>query len=829
MELDRRDFLKLLGLAGGTAGGLSLGHEGLETLWAAVADSEREWPGPGVETWVTSTCQQCPGGCGIRVRLLDGWPVRIEGNPFHPINAGGLCPKGFSGLQVLYDPDRIRRPLKRAGARGDGKWQEVGWDEAIQAVAAKLKEIREQSGPHRLVAIGGQYRGLMRHLWGRFLEAYGSPNYISTAAGCEASAKVLHLTQGIQGYVAYDLPNANHVLSFGSSLLEAGWSPVWQAGAYGRLRGAHPGHRVRIVQVDARLSMTAAKADEWIPIHPGTDGALALGIAHVLVKEKLYAARFVKEHAFGFEDWMDEVGRQHRGFKTLVLEEYAPDAVSQTTGVPKQTIRRLARDFAELKPSIAIAARGVSNYTNGLYNCWAVHCLNALAGSIDVPGGILIPKEVPPARRPSVEKDAAARKGLSMPRVDRAGSAELPLAGSALHTLPEAILEEKPYRIEALLFYYANPVFSSPDPAAFYKALEKVPFVVSFSPFMDEVTEYSDFVLPDHTYLERWQDDPTPPTLGHPVLSIRRPVMKPFYETQHTGDVLIKLAKGVGGSVAQAFPWEDFESLLKESVKGVYESRRGILAESLDEPWYQTFKQMGTWPPPPKSFDEFWELLLERGGWWDPDYRFGEWGRVFKTPSGKFEFYSQRLRGVLEDLAGKEASKKGTDLSSELERILRNLKVEARGDTVFLPHHESPRFVGDDKEFPFHLNTYKPMPLAGGRGAQQPFLQERVGMHVQVQWDSWVEINPATARKLGISDGDWVWIESPHGKIKVKVKLYPGAMPNVVNMPYGLGHTAYGRWAKGRGVNPNKVIGKEYDSLGGSLAYGSTRVKIFKA
>jgi anaerobic selenocysteine-containing dehydrogenase len=174
----------------------------------------------------------------------------------------------------------------------------------------------------------------------------------------------------------------------------------------------------------------------------------------------------------------------------------------------------------------------------------------------------------------------------------------------------------------------------------------------------------------------------------------------------------------------------------------------------------------------------------------------------------------------------KEVSKKS---SKGLEQILQEMKMEARGDKVFLPHFEKPRWVGEEKEYPFHLIDYKPMTAAEGRGANQPFLQEIFGPHLKERWDSWVEINPETAQKIGIKDGDLIWIESKAGKVKGRARLFPGTHPNCIHIPYGQGHKAYGRWAKARGINPNDLLAREYDHLGGFVSYFSTRVKVYKA
>lgn len=842
MEIERRVFLKL---AGGTAAGLLLARFGVKPLLVrAEEETTREWI-PRVSQWVTTICQQCPGGCGVRVKLVEGKAINIEGNSLYPINRGGICPKGITGLQALYDPDRLKGPMKRVGGRGSGSWQRLSWEEAVQELATRLTALRERGEAHTVAILGGQYRGLMDQLLARFAHAYGTPNYFRNDACKEGSAIPNELTQGIHGLFGYDLENTNYLLSFGTSLLEAWWSPVRTAWAYGHLRQGRGGNRAKIIQVDPRFSMTAAKADEWVPINPGTDAALALGMAYVMLKEGLYDSEFIAVHTFGFEDWTDAEGRAHLGFKTLVLRDYPLEQVSAITGVPIKIIIRLAREFGTAKPAVAVAERGASMHSNGVYTRLAIHALNALVGSIDVPGGVVFPAEVPLKALPPAELDAVAEQGLAMPRLDRLPASTTPalalsqrhdnpgaypLATTLMHLIPEAIAQGQPYQINALFLYYTNPLFSSPDPARWAQALEKVPFVVSFSPYLDETTAQADLILPDHTYLERWQDDPMLPIAPYTVFGLRQPAVKPLYDTLHTGDAVIRLAQALGGSVAQAFPWNDFVEVLKYTVQGIYEAQTGDIVEAfVREPWTALLARRGVRAPSYGSFEELWTQLLEKGGWWDPAYRFGEWRRVLHTPSGKFEFFSQKLTMTLEEAARHRAEAQRIGLDEALEVVLKEWQLEARGDVVFLPHYEPPRFIGDSQAYPLHLNTYKLMTGAMGRGANQPHLQEIFGLHVNVKWEAWVEINPETAKALGIADGDWVWLESPVGKVKTRAKLYPGAMPNVVNMPFGQGHTAYGRWAKGRGVNPNEITAVGAEPLAGLPTWFGTRVRVYKA
>jgi len=782
---------------------------GAATMGMAVPDEllhalpkEGEWI-PYEEYWSTGICLQCPSGCGLRIRSVNHWPVKLEGIKDYPINRGKLCPKGQAGLQVLYDPDRIHYPLRRKGKRGEGSWERISWDEAVHLVTQRLKGLRQKGKPHQLMFWGGRYRGHMSDLIARFMEAYGSPNHLGNPArGSEGILKGHLFTMGVRDFLAIHWEEANYVLSFGASLLEASRPSIRNLWGYGYFRRGRPGARGKLVQIEPRFSVTASKADQWIPVEPGTDGALALGMAHWMVKEKKYDRDFIDRHTFGFNDWKDSSGKVHMGFKTLVLKEYSPGQVSSLTGIPEETIIHIAREFFSHRPSIAISGRGAGMQTNGTYNQMAIDSLNALVGSIDRRGGLLLQRRPPFKSWPSFQKDVIAERGLSQPRIDGAGSMPFPLADEVPYILPERIERSEPYPVDTLFLYYTNPLFSLPESERFRSALEKVPFVISFSPFMDETTLHSDLVLPDGTYFERWQDDHVEPGLGFPIFGLRSPALQPLlYDVRNTGDVLIDLAKGLGETVGKAFPWVDFREAIRETIKGVFSSKRGSIRAD--------------------DFEEFWNILIERGGWWNPSYPFGEWRKRFNTPSGKFEFYSQIMERGLGEIS--KRSKNGLD------QILKELKIEEKGDKVFLPHFEKPRSVGGEKEYPFRLLHYKLMTTAEGRGANQPFLQEIFGPHLKERWGSWVEINPETAKGIGIRDGDLIWVESKGGKMKARARLFPGTHPRCIHLPYGQGHRAYGRWAKGRGINPNDLMVREYDYLGGFLSHFSTRVRVYKA
>lgn len=778
MKITRRDLLKI---GGGAGAAVALG--GGFWKWTEFPASEPTNP-PGVEKWVPSICGQCPGGCGVLARIIDGWAVNLVGNPLHPINRGTLCPKGIAGLQGLYDPDRIRTPLKRVGKRGEGKWQPIPWEEALATVNNSLQRLREQGEPQRLALWTGGPRGLMRSLWERFLEAFGSPNLVDDRYEWEGPPmEGLHLTQGVQNLPAYDLENAQYVLSFGSNLLESFWSPVQALQGYGSFRRGRPDRRGKWVQIEPRLSITGMKADEWIPAPPGSEGEIALAIAGMIVREGLYHKEFVSQHGMGFENWVDAQGKEHPGFKEFVLSSYGVDTVSKRTGISVETLIRLAREFSSNGPSLALGYRGSP------FQQMAVSLLNGLVGNIEVPGGLLIPRSVPLQTLPEFAKDPVARKGLEAERI--AGNKRPSSMVQDPYPFARNMIAAKPYRPEILFVYESNPLFSNPCPSLFREAFSSVPLIVSFSSYMDDTTSMADLILPDHTPLERWQDVAVFSNKGFPVLGIRQPVVEPLYQTRATGDVLLELARRMGGAVAKAFPWSDFKEVLLYGIRGVFDARRGdTFGFQFEQAWTRLLQRGGWWAPSYKTFEEFWQQLQEKGGWWDPLYEFKEWHRIFATPSKRFRFHAEVLdQGGLEERKGR----------------------------------------GDEKAYPFRLHVFKTLALNETPSANQPWLQSISGAYLFERWETWVEINPETARRLGIADRDWVWVESEKGRIKARARHYQGIMPEVLAIPFGLGHRSGGRWATGLGENPYHLIGDELDPLTGYPILGSTRVKLYKA
>jgi anaerobic selenocysteine-containing dehydrogenase len=801
---NRRDFLTALAAVGtATVVGsfIKLPRDTLLSVQENVLHSKYGFQYPE-DDYVASTCLQCPAGCGIAVRVVSGRAVKIEGNPLHPINRGSICPKAHYGLQILYDPDRIKGPMIRA--ERSSKFREVSLSEALKLVASRLKELRDSGVPERFVWLDGRVRGNMGDFISRFTTSFGTPNRIGHSSICSDGAVIAHyLMQGVKHYLAYDWQNTNYMLLFGAGFLEA-WRPTTRLlRAYGHVRQERP-IRAKIVVVEVRMSTTALKADEWVRINPGTDGALALGIAHVIIRDKLYDREFVEKHTYGFEE-----------FSELVLSKYPPEWASKVTGVPVETIERIAREFATTKPAIAAGQRGAMMQPNGVFNYMAIHALNALVGSLGKKGGVIVQKSPPFTPWPAIELDEIAKGGLKKTRVDYAGTEKYPFAKNVYQQVPESILSGKPYPVEVLMLYYTNPLFSSPNVKVWRKALEKVPFIISTSPFFDETTqEYADVILPDHTYLERWMDDVIYPSLGYPVASIRQPVVHPLYNTANTADVLLELARLIGGKVAEAFPWQSYEEVIKFRWRGIWESKRGRVGP----------KRVSDMV----SFDEFWSNVLKYGFWYDPPYKFEDYSHEFQTKSGKFELRSKTLETKLSELAKKKAEEEGISVEEAYEKLLSNLGISARGVEVFLPHYEPPRFTGESTEFPLILITYKTIMHAEGRGTNSPWAIAAYAPYARWGWKNWIEIHPAKAAELGIKTGDMVVVESLNGRLVVRAVVRETSSPNVVAMPFGIGRTAYGRWASKTGTNVNEILAEEREYLSGSAGFSSTRVRVYK-
>lgn len=576
--MERRDFLKISAITGASAALEACGSPDHQLIRFIPEEDLL----PGIATWKPSVCTLCPAGCGLLVRVMEGdaevvrngqlglmqmgLAKKLEGNPAHPINQGRLCPRGQAGLQVTYHPDRVRNPLARSGPRGSGQFKEISWDEAMKQLVSQLSSIHAGNLQGRVALISSPLRAQKKNIAAAFVGGFKNSQLIEFAFLDERVIRAANAASfGHEAPPTVDLGQSNYVISFGANFLGTWNSPVSQSVGYGVMRKGRPGMRGKLVQFEPRISQTGANADEWIPCVPGSEGVLALGIAHVLLQEKLRTAASAGSAGAQIEGWAQG------------LPDYAPEKVEAQTGVKAATIKRIAHEAAGHAPAVALIGDAAAAHTNSLFNTLAVNALNGLLGSAGKGGGIQFS---PVWASGAMKSDAGHSSG-----------------GGAVRALAQEI-ESNANSVAALLLYGANPVFGTPAAWQVGKAFEKAPFIASFGSFVDETSVLADLILPDHSPLESWIED-TPNTGSlRTVVSVAQPAMLPLHNTRAMPDVLLDAARQLGGDMTKALPWKTFDEAIQADFVALYKAKGSKDA---------------------KSADDFWSNAQEQGGWWSSE------------------------------------------------------------------------------------------------------------------------------------------------------------------------------------------------------------------
>jgi len=485
--MNRRRFLKILGVTGGGAAALSgcgIGPEPTQKLIPYLVAPDDQIP--GVATWYATTCRECAAGCGLRARVREGRVVKLEGNPDSPINHGRLCARGQAGLQGLYNPDRFPSPQVRGAG---GRLEETTWEKAIQLLSQKVADARGKG----IVFVTGQETGAFAGLVDEWMRAVGGRRLAFEPFALEALREGNRLAFGTSAVPHYDFAAAKYIISFGADFMETWLSPVEFQNAFTRAHAFAAGAdstMAKYVYVGPRLSLTGLSADEWIATRAGAEGLLAFSMAQVILSRRLApsppdAARLRTE-----------------------LDGFAPPRVEALVGVDAKTIERLAREFAASGAGLAVAGGVAAQHAGSRGGVAAVQILNYVAGAVG----------------------KTVRFGPDVPQ-EAAGSYR------DLVTLREQMAAGK---VAVLLAHGTNPAHAD---AAFAQALGKVPFKVSFSSCPDETASAADLVLPDLHSLEQWND--ARPRAG--IFALQQPVMSPVFPgTMHAGDVILRAAGRTG-------------------------------------------------------------------------------------------------------------------------------------------------------------------------------------------------------------------------------------------------------------------------------------------
>lgn len=578
--MNRRLFLKLsaIGSAGCALAGCG---EQTNRLIRFIPD---ETLTPGVAVWKPAVCAQCAAGCGAQVRIMEGdaevvrdgqlgvvkmgLAKKLEGNPQHPVSRGKLCLRGEASLQVTYNPDRIQQPLKRLGQRGSGQFAPISWDEALEDLAKRLQSLASPRSTQLLAFLARPFRGQRRLLIERFLAGFQGAEFIPFELFDDSVVRTANrISFGYDQLPTFDLAHSGYVFSFGCDILGTWNSPVAQSAAYGTMRQNRSGIRGKFVQAEPRMSQTGANADEWVPVHPGSEGHLALGLAHVILNEHLRPAEAAGVAGMRIDGWREG------------LPDYSPDAIAWKTGVAPEAIARLAREMVAQPPAVAVVGGAPLAQTNGMFTALAVNALNALLGSVGKPGGLQFAPQL--SLSPSGSPETYSRERN---------------VGSVRSLAQQILSGQQP--VEMLFLYEANPVFATPPGWQARGALEKVPFIVSFGSFIDETSSLADLILPDHSNLESWIDDVPESGTMEAVVSIAPPAMHPIHNTRAMPDVLLDLARRLGGRISQELPWKSYEEMIQRAVAPLFHHPGSVQASDADD---------------------FWNKVQEQGGWWSED------------------------------------------------------------------------------------------------------------------------------------------------------------------------------------------------------------------
>ena len=819
---------------------------------------------PESDRWVKSVCKMCLHGCGILVHVENGVVTKIEGDPTNPDNLGKLCPKGNVGMLRLYDPRRVKAPMKRTnpekGPGVDPGWQEISWDEAMDLVEEKLKPIRE-TDPRKLLVASGDFQRIFNWAWPA---AFGSPHFFSTVGQyCGAAYHPINGITDTSFAVVNDYELCNYWLQVGSgdgfsSHLHLSGSAKRMADA--RMRG------MKVVTVEPRMSPAAAKADEWIPIRPSTDRAFALGLMHSLVLEhSLYDREFLERrtnapYLIGPNGsyvlsaggkamiWDPIAGRAHEwddpaigdfalegrydvdgvdcapGFQVFldVIAEHTPERMEEICTVPAATMRRIARELGEaarigdtielegkeypFRPAAVNYYRGAIAHKDGGQDSMALKMINTLLGNIDVPGGHLgVPLDlrgffIEPGEHGMLKPNPHILHP-PVPFKFPADSLQMlewfPLGMDAGHIAVDAVVNPEKYgleyRPEVLLTYHSNPVWNMPATEKVRQAVGSFDYVISIDVVVNETTEYADLILPDHTYLE----STVAVSLEPPVvtgLALRQAAIPPIYDTRDATEILIDIAERCGFLDV----WNGFLSFLlgltaREDLV-LEPGRKYSNEEIIDRQCRATYGD-----------DHDLEWFKEHGHM----VRRRTAEETYLPYDGlRIPFYYEVIKSA------------GDELARQFEGTGYEWDTSAY---VPLPGWKDGPIHGDDPEYPFYAITFKSAETNFAENMSIPVIDNLTRGVAALRG---VLMNSATARSLGIEDGDTISIASRFGEVEGTAALSEGVHPDTIAVANALTRNVPGR--RGTPFNALLPAELEYTDLFTGALESCVRVRVEK-
>jgi anaerobic selenocysteine-containing dehydrogenase len=649
---------------------------------------------------VRSSCRGCHGVCQVLVHLDGEKIVRISGDPESPTSLGYLCPKGAAAPDILCHPGRLKFPLRRSGARGQGGWERISWDAAVTEMADRFDRIRRESGSEYLAVAQGTGRPYTEFTV-RFANAFGTPNFVSPGHLCYLPRVIASaITLGrlpVGDIYGFGGKTPACILNWGCNIVETGAAD----GMCGAMFKKAVKKAQKVIVVDPRRIGLAERADHWLQLRPGSECALALAMIHTIITEDLVDHDFVDNYSFGFERLSEHI------------RPFTANWAEPVTRVPADLIRSAARTYATTKPASLQWGNGIDTSVNGFQTARALLILMGLTGNIDVPGGdvLWVPPEGVRPKSPLIDRNVAGEQFLLPEKKKRVVAGDKYPFAPNCHppTFWKSVITGKPYRVRGIWIVGSNPLLTGTQGLTIEKALRgHMEYTVVSDLFMTPTAQLADLVLPAAHWLE--QDDVVSMHKIWCILSRKK--LTQIGEARDDRDVIFDVAHRLG--LQEAFPWPD---------------RHAYLDWLLEDTGMR--------------FEEFKDRDILMG---EMRYRKYETDG-FPTPSRKFEFYSNVM-----DHEGRPPLP---------------VYVEPPLSPVSTPELF--------RQYPFILMAgTKKLNFFHSEMHQIRSLRKR---HA----DPIVEIHPEAASRFGISDGDWVYLESPYGRARLKARLFDGIAPDVVN------------------------------------------------
>jgi anaerobic selenocysteine-containing dehydrogenase len=735
--ISRRVFLKASALLGVT---LAIGkYMSTKTLrFADLVNPVHAAQGKAKKVIGVVSDMDAHSQCKMRVVIKGGKVTAVDGDPTDSESKGQLTVRDKHMKEILYAPDRLKYPMKRVGARGEGKWKRISWNEALTIIANRLQDITKRYGPEAIDFHHGHYHSgdILGAYLARLANLIGTPNITNPSHVCHLPRVFLGFNYDLGAVVPPDVAHTKCLIIWGGNP-EATNKPQEIAIKEARERG------IKLIVIDPRVTCYAKKADFHAQLRPGTDGALALGLLHVIIKEELYDKEFVKKWTTGFEKLAKHI------------EQYSPEKVAKITWVPAKTIKDIARMYATTKPACISPRNALDQHTNSSVAIRAIDILMAITGNLDVKGGniIIIPISMGLEDIKLFDKlpKEAANKKLG---VDTCLYSKISKAWPAAHTpsLWDAILHGEPYPVKAIVVMASNPRLTCANTNVVEEALKKLDFLVVADLFMTPTAELADIVLPACTFLERTRfvtyDTHADHSWNvHSRIALSPKAVEPLGESRSDWKIICDLGRAMG--YEEYFPWKTEEEAIDHVLTPL-----GITCEELMEQ-----PEGIIMPVPPflyTKFKGFFGRIMRKAlkvavfRDYPNMYRKYE-SKGFMTPSKKVEIYSERLEKLGYDplptyREPAESPVSQPDLAQDYPLILiAGTKLE------MYTHSEMRNIPGLRKLFPKNL----------------------------------LEVNSETAAQLGITDGDFVKISSLRGSITCASYITDRVDPRVVHLYHG--------------------------------------------